>query len=450
MVFALSLAASEHPVVPPEPVPPVTDPDTVLAAATDAVTLEELRRFVLVFREVQRAHVEPVSERELMEAAIRGLLSGLDPHSDYLDQDELQALNEDASGEYGGLGLELQVREGALRVVAAIDDTPAAKAGLQTGDLILRIDGTPLEGAALLGAVDRLRGAPGSRLQLTVQRGGETPFVVELQREVIKVSSVRTRWLAPDLAWLRISSFQYDTGADVAKAIRGLRERRAVAGLVLDLRSNPGGLLQAAVETADGFLEQGRIVSTRGRLPVASMSFDAKPGDLLQGAPLVVLIDGGSASAAEIVAGALQDHRRAVVVGQPSFGKGSVQSILPLANGDGVKLTTARYYTPQDRSIQAEGIVPDVELPDVHFERVAPVAATRRTREADLAGRLDSASPHAAVAASDQESQGAGNDYALNEALHILRALVRAGTYSYDPAQPPALDQAAPAGAAHP
>lgn len=391
--------------------------------AEDAVTIEELRRFALVFREVQRSYVEPVTERQLMEAAIRGLLGRLDPHSTYLDQAQLGQLNEDATGSYAGLGLEVQVRDGALRIVAAIDDTPAAQAGLKTGDVIARIDGAPLEGEALYDAVDSMRGDPGSQVTLTILRDGADPFEVTLTRELVRVDSVRARWLDPGIAYLRIATFQADTAASLNRQLDLLGKQQAPRGLVLDLRSNPGGLLQAAVAVVDAFVEKGAIVSTRGRQPVASMSFSASPGDLLKGAPIVVLIDNGSASASEIVAGALQDLDRALVVGQRSFGKGSVQSILPLANGDGVKLTTARYYTPDDRSIQAEGIVPDIELPDAEFRRSA--GGLRRTTEADLRNHLGNAGAGAAAAKPAAPAiEGPGDDYALTEATHILKALI--------------------------
>jgi carboxyl-terminal processing protease len=420
LLFPLALSAT--PVAPPERVEPA-EPEAA-ALQTDDVTVEELRRFALVFREVQRSYVEPVSERQLMEAAIRGLLTGLDPHSAYLDQDELGSLNEDATGAYGGLGLEVQVRDGVLRVVAAIDDTPAALGGLKSGDVIVGIDGTPLEGDVMSRAVDRLRGTPGTEITLTVMREAADPFDVTLKREIIKVSSVRSRWLSERIGYVRISTFQSDTATALTRAVQKLQKPIPLDGLVLDLRSNPGGLLQAAVGVVDAFVERGQIVSTRGRQPVAAMQFSAEPGDLLNGAPLVVLIDGGSASASEIVAGALQDHRRGLIVGQRSFGKGSVQSVLPLANGDGVKLTTARYYTPSDRSIQAQGIVPDVELPDVEFKRSE--SGPRLTSEADLAGHLGggTATTERKSAAAQPTVEGPGDDYALTEASHIIRALV--------------------------
>lgn len=435
LIFPLTLAASPMAVDTVPAADLIAEPAHIAAAdpasqaeraadeALDAVTVEELRRFALVFREVQRSHVEPVSEQQLMEAAIRGLLTGLDPHSAYLDKQELGALNEDASGAYGGLGLEVQVRDGVLRVVAAIDDTPAALGGLKSGDIIVRIDGTPLEGDVMSRAVDRLRGTPGTQITLTVMRDAAEPFDVTLKREVIKISSVRSRWLSDSVGYVRISTFQADTASALNRAVSRLQKSASLDGLVLDLRSNPGGLLQAAVGVADAFVERGTLVSTRGRQSLATMQFSATAGDLLKGAPLVVLIDGGSASAAEIVAGALQDHRRGLVVGQRSFGKGSVQSVLPLANGDGVKLTTARYYTPSDRSIQAEGIVPDVELPDVEFKRSN--AAQRRTSEADLPGHLERGAARQGAADTGRPTiEGPGDDYALTEALHILRALI--------------------------
>ena len=355
--------------------------------ATDEVSVEDIRVFTAVFREVQRSYVEPVSAERLMKAAIRGLLLDLDPHSGYLKKSDLQALTDDTSGRYGGLGLEVQIRAGALTVIAPIDDTPAARAGIQPGDVISRIDGIPVESENADVAIDRMRGEAGSNVELTILRAGQPAFDLTLVREVIDVTAVRGRLLAPGFGYVRVAAFQTNTAEEVAKRIAALIEKeKPLEGLVLDLRSNPGGLLDAAVEVSDLFLESGLIVSTKGRVALASSEFTASPGDVLLGAPLVVLVDGGSASASEIVAGALQDRKRALILGQRSFGKGSVQSVLPLASGEAIKLTTALYYTPNGRSIQAEGIEPDVLLQPSELRPVGE--RDRYVSEADLPGHL--------------------------------------------------------------
>lgn len=338
-----------------------SDDPAAAETAPSRVPLEEIRRYVAVFNAVRDAYVEPVEDRALMQAAIRGLLLDLDPHSTYFDSADAAAFDEQASGSYAGIGVELmQQPDNTLRVIAPIDETPAARAGIRAGDLIVAIDGQPIGG---LDAMEPLRGEPGTALVLTLLRDGTAkPFDVSLVREVIRVASVRSRMLEPGFGYIRISTFQADTGADFQRNLDRLQASARLQGLVLDLRSNPGGLLVSAVQVADHLLERGNIVSTRGRIPVSDSSFEATPGDGLGGAPLVVLVDAGSASAAEVLAGALRDNQRARVVGSRTFGKGSVQTVLPLDNGDSVKLTTARYYTPDGRSIQASGIVPDVVL----------------------------------------------------------------------------------------
>ncbi len=399
-------------------------------AATDEVSIEDIRVFTAVFREVQRSYVEPVSAEQLMKSAIRGLLLDLDPHSAYLRKDDLQALTDDTSGRYGGLGIEVQVRAGVLTVIAPIDDTPAARAGIQPGDVISRIDGIPVESENADVAIDRMRGEAGTEVKITVIRAGQPAFDLTLVREVIDVTAVRGRLLAPGFGYVRVAAFQTNTAEEIAKRIGALIEPgKPLEGLVLDLRSNPGGLLDAAVDVSDLFLDTGVIVSTKGRVAMSSAEFTAQPGDVLKGAPLVVLVDGGSASASEIVAGALQDSRRALILGQRTFGKGSVQSVLPLASGEAIKLTTALYYTPSGRSIQAEGIEPDVLL---QAAELRPLGDRERVTEADLPGHLDNgnndtAEPEpeattAVVPASDPK-----RDFVLSEALNILRALARWG-----------------------
>ncbi len=342
----------------PPVVAPSDDPDAAETAPAK-VPLEEIRRYVAVFNAVKEAYVEPVEDKKLMQSAIRGLLLDLDPHSTYFDKADSEAFDEQANGAYEGIGVELmQQPDRTLLVVSPIDDTPAAKAGIKSGDLITAIDGKPISADD---GMEPLRGAPGSKIVLTIVRdGAPKPFDVTLVRDTIRVTSVRSRLLEPGYGYLRISAFQTDTAADFQKQIDRLQQNGKLRGLVLDLRSNPGGLLLAAVQVADDLLDKGNIVSTRGRMSISDSKFDATPGDRLNGAPVVVLVDAGSASASEVLAGALRDNNRARVVGSRTFGKGSVQTVLPLDNGDSVKLTTARYYTPSGKSIQASGIVPDV------------------------------------------------------------------------------------------
>ncbi|SBV37606.1 Periplasmic carboxyl-terminal protease [uncultured Stenotrophomonas sp.] len=355
-------------------------------SVTSKVPLEEVRRFVAVYNAVRAAYVEPVDDRALMQSAVRGLLLDLDPHSTYFDKEDAEAFDEQATGAYEGIGVELLQQGDVLKVVSPIDDTPAARAGLRAGDLIVAIDDKPI---AAIEAMEPLRGPAGSQVQLTIERGDEKPFDVTVTRETIRVTSVRSKMLEPGYAYVRISTFQADTGADFQKHLAQLQAQAGgkLKGMVLDLRSNPGGLLTAAVEVADGLLDKGVIVTTRGRMAASDARFEATPGDLMQGAPMVVLVDAGSASASEVLAGALRDNQRARIVGSRTFGKGSVQTVLPLDNGDSVKLTTARYYTPSGKSIQATGIVPDVELVPTDAGRDEP-AGVADFSEARLPGHL--------------------------------------------------------------
>lgn len=358
----------------------------------ERVSLDEIRRFVSVFRAVKQAYVDPIDDETLMRAAIRGLLIDLDPHSAYLDRDASETLNEQASGAYDGLGLEvLQQPDRSLLVIAPIDDTPAARAGIQSGDIITAIDGKTIDADNADAAADSMRGEPGSKIRLTVMRETSAePLQFVLTRETIRVSSVRTELLEPGYAYLRISTFQADTGMEMGKKLKALKAKNKgpLRGLVLDLRSNPGGLLNAAVEAADTFLDEGIIVTTRGRLPYANAEFSARRGDLLDGAPIAILTDGGTASAAEVLAGALRDHQRALVMGAPTFGKGSVQTVLPMDNGDSIKVTTARYYTPNGTSIQAAGIQPDVVLGEDSLVQSRAGDQPATVRERDLPGHL--------------------------------------------------------------
>jgi len=391
--------------------------------------LEDLRTFTEVFERIKRDYVEDIDDRELLENAIRGMLEGLDPHSAYLDRSEYQELQEGTRGEFGGLGIEVGMEDGFVKVIAPIDGTPADDAGIQAGDLIVRIDGQSVKGMGLQEAVTVMRGDPGTEITLTILREGEdTPMEVTLERAVVQVQSVRQRILEDGFGYLRVSQFQSRTGDDVLEALDSLQAEAGdgLDGLVLDLRNNPGGVLEAAVEVADAFLSNGRIVYTEGRIERAEMSFSATPNDALGGAPLVVLVNGGSASAAEIVAGALQDHRRAVIMGERTFGKGSVQTILPLRDGNAVKLTTARYYTPDGRSIQAEGIEPDVDIENVRVSRAE--GGPRGMREADLPRHLRGDAEDTQEADEPAASGSlAAEDYALAEALNLLKGLTILG-----------------------
>ena len=359
------------------------DPDAVETAAAK-VPLDEIRRYVTVFNAIRQAYVDPVNDRELMASAVRGLLFDLDPHSAYLEKADAEQFDEQTRGSYDGVGVELQqLPDGTLRVIAPLDDSPAARARLRSGDRIVAIDGRMLK-TGQNDASAPLRGKAGTKVVVRVLREGlREPFDVTLVRETIRTTSVRSRLLEPGLGYLRISSFQASTAADFNRQLDALQQDAPLRGLLLDLRSNPGGLLIGAVQIADELLESGGIVSTRGRETIGDSRFDATPGDRLHGAPLVVLVDAGSASAAEVLAGALHDNKRARVVGSRTFGKGSVQTLLPLDNGDSIKLTTARYYTPSGHSIQARGIEPDVVLhPEGGQRRPAPVS------EAVLPGHL--------------------------------------------------------------
>ncbi|GAB3379749.1 S41 family peptidase [Lysobacter fragariae] len=370
-VLALALAVAILPVhaqqAPPADEPastpaPIESPDAEDTSASK-VPLDEIKRYVLVYNAIREAYVEPIDDRKLMQSAIRGLLFDLDPHSTYMEKAVAEEFDESSRGSYGGIGVELQRQDdGTLRVIAPIDDTPAARAGIKSGDVITAIDGKsfkPDEGDSS----GPLRGEPGSKVVLTIAREG-TPkqFDVTLQREIIRIASVKSRMLEPGYGYLRIASFQADTAADFERQLDKLKAQAGgkFAGLVIDLRSNPGGLLTSAVQIADSLLDKGAIVSTRGRVKISDAQFNATPGDRSGGAPVVLLVDAGSASASEVLAGALHDNGRARIVGSRTFGKGSVQTVMPLPNGDSVKLTTARYFTPSGKSIQALGIVPDV------------------------------------------------------------------------------------------
>ena len=403
--------------------------DKTAADDKGLLPLDELRTFADVFERIKQAYVEPVDDKTLLENAIKGMLSELDPHSAYLEPDEYQDLQISTTGEFGGLGIEVGVDNGFIKVITPIDDTPAAKAGVKAGDVIIKLDDTPVRGMALNDAVKLMRGKPGSIIKLTIIRAGtDKPLVIPVTRAIIQVQSVKSRMLEKDFGYVRLSQFQVHTGSDMVKAVKKMEKENGhpLKGLVLDLRNNPGGVLQAAVDVVDAFVNKGLVVYTKGRLPDSDMQFSATPGDILNGAPMVVLINGGSASASEIVSGALQDHHRAVIMGTTSFGKGSVQTVLPLHNNRALKLTTARYYTPSGRSIQAEGIVPDIHVDNA---RITPMADAERIKERDLTGHLanpndpNGSADRSANKADVADAKLAESDYQLYEALNLLKAL---------------------------
>jgi len=403
------------------------------AAVTDTEVLpyEDLRTFTEIFGRIKQDYVEPVSDKKLLEDAIRGMLSGLDPHSAYLAADEYQELKEGTTGQFGGLGIEVTMENGFIKVVSPIDDTPAQRAGLKTGDLIVKLDEQPVKGMSLTDAVKLMRGEPGSKILLTIVREGEeAPLKITLIRDIIKVKSVKNRLLEKGYGYLRISSFQSGTGEGLKESLAVLKKENGgdLKGLVLDLRNNPGGVLNAAVEVSDAFIKSGLIVYTEGRIANSEMRFNAAPDDLLNGAPIVVLINAGSASASEIVAGALQDQKRAVIMGEKSFGKGSVQTILPTSNGAAVKLTTARYFTPSGRSIQAQGIEPDVAVARVKLESLDKGEFTP-VKEADLSRHLQNGNKTEEAKKNPPDDKDKKDeplelkDYALYEALNLLKGI---------------------------
>lgn len=396
-------------------------------AAKPLLPLDELRTFVEVLDRIKTSYVEPIDDKTLLENAIKGMLSNLDPHSAYLEPEAFNDLQESTSGEFGGLGIEVGIEDGFIKVVSPIDDTPASKAGIESGDLIIKIDGQPTKGITLAESIEKMRGKPGSSILLTLVREGGQPFDVKLTRAVIKVKSVKTQLLENGYGYLRITQFQVNTGEEVGKAITKLKKDnrgKKLDGLVLDLRNNPGGVLQAAVEVADHFLTSGLIVYTKGRIANSELRFSADSADLSEQVPLVVLINGGSASAAEIVAGALQDQKRALVMGTESFGKGSVQTILPLNNDRALKLTTALYFTPNGRSIQAQGIVPDIEVTRAKLTR--DTSGSDGVREADLVGHLGNGNggpDRPSPAGSSKSERPQDDDYQVSQALNLLKGL---------------------------
>lgn len=355
--------------------------------AQDPLPLDELRLFTLIFDHIRRSYVDPVSDQLLLENAIKGMLQELDPHSDYLDASHFNSLQESTQGEFSGVGIEIGSDRGYIKIITPIDGSPAEAAGLQAGDLIIELDGKSIRGLSISEAAKLMRGPKGAPIVFTVLRQGlDKAIDVTIVRDIIKTRSVRSRIIEEEFGYIRISQFQASTGTDFAAAISKLRKQNPeLKGLVIDLRNNPGGVLQASVEVVDALVSDGLIVYTEGRLSNNNQAFSAKPGDISQGLPIVALINGGSASAAEIVAGALQDHQRAIIMGTRSFGKGSVQTILPVGDEKGIKLTTARYFTPKGRSIQAKGIEPDVVI---NRATITQLGNDDRMKEADLVGHI--------------------------------------------------------------
>nr|VFJ87440.1 MAG: carboxyl-terminal processing protease [Candidatus Kentron sp. LFY]VFJ96452.1 MAG: carboxyl-terminal processing protease [Candidatus Kentron sp. LFY] len=399
-----------------------------------SLPLEELRIFTETFGKIKSDYVEPIQDKVLLENAIHGMISGLDPHSSYLKPNEYKDLQEGTSGEFGGLGIELTMDDGFIKVIAPIDDTPAKRAGVQASDLIIRLDDKPVNGMKLNEAVKTMRGKPDTKITLTILRDGEQkPLKITITRDIIQVKSVKSKTLEPGFGYLRITQFQSKTGKSLHTALSKLKEQNqnSLKGLILDLRDNPGGVLNAAIEVADAFLKKGIIVYTEGRRDDARLEFNAKPTDILNGSPMIVLVNGGSASASEIVAGALQNHKRALIVGGKTFGKGSVQTILPMKNGDALKLTTARYFTPSGISIQATGISPDIILQDLTVTSTE-AEEYKPLKEVDLTGHLENGAKHRKndESGTDTEPVAGGSvrllaqkDYMLYEALNLLKSL---------------------------
>ncbi len=397
-------------------------PQSASTQEEKADTYRQLKLFGDVFERVRADYVEEVSDEELIEAAIRGMLSSLDPHSSYLDPKSFQDMRVQTKGEFGGLGIEVTMESGLVKVVSPIDDTPAYRAGVQAGDLVSHLDGDPILGLTLSEAVEKMRGPVNTDIVLTIRRDGQEPFDLTITRDVITVRSVRSR-LEGKVGYLRITAFNEQTTPGLEAAIEKLKEAagESLQGYVLDLRNNPGGLLDQAISVSDAFLTQGEIVSTRGRHADDAQRFNAREGDLAEGMPIVVLINGGSASASEIVAGALQDHGRAIVMGTRSFGKGSVQTIIPLSANGAMRLTTSRYYTPSGISIQATGIEPDIVVEQVRLE---PIEQGSMRREADLRGALENDNGgEEAEDEPDAPADGEVKDYQLSRALDLLQGL---------------------------
>jgi carboxyl-terminal processing protease len=408
----------------------VTQPRSVMmgssARAATSDTYRQLNLFGDVFERVRSDYVEKPDDSKLVESAISGMLSGLDPHSSYMDAKSFRDMQVQTRGEFGGLGIEVTMEEGLIKVVAPIDETPAAKAGVMANDIITQLDGEQVQGLTLNQAVEKMRGPVNTKIKLTIMRKGQDkPIEVSITRDVIRVRAVRSKIEGEDIGYIRMTQFNEQTTEGLKKAVTEITAKVSddkLKGYVLDLRNNPGGLLDQAISVSDAFLQKGEIVSTRGRNAEETQRFNARPGDLTKGKPVIVLINGGSASASEIVAGALQDHRRVTVIGTRSFGKGSVQTIIPLGSGNGaLRLTTARYFTPSGRSIQAKGISPDIEVLQDLPDDIKAKTDTSTKGEASLRGHLKAAEGSEQTGSQSYIPPDAKNDKALNMAMDLLR-----------------------------
>ena len=398
-----------------------TDDSDAKVITKSVLPLEDLRVFTKAYEHIRSSYITEMDDKTLLEHAIRGMLDELDPHSSYLDSSSFDNLQVNTKGEFGGLGIEVSMENGFIKVVTPMDDTPAARAGIEAGDLIIKIGDTPVKGLSLSQAVEKMRGPKGSPVDLTIVREGvDQPLELTVERDIIQVRSVRSELLEDSYAYIRIAQFQANTGRDALKALKKLQKKAELKGVVLDLRNNPGGLLDTSVDVSDIFLDGGLVVYTEGRMTESDFRYEAKPGDVTGGLPVVVLINEGSASASEIVAGALQDHERAVILGTRSFGKGSVQSVIPITDEKAIKLTTALYYTPNGRSIQAEGIAPDIV---VERAKITTLKKRAGVSEAQLEGRLDQ--PDSDKKSQEkEEDDGLGlakKDNQLYEAINILK-----------------------------
>ena len=390
----------------------------------DVNSYELLNLFGEVMERAKANYVEEVSDKQLIEAAINGMLTSLDPHSSYLDEKDFKYMNEQTSGKFGGLGIEITMEQGVVKIVSPIDDTPAFKAGLKPGDYITHIDGETIIGMSLNEAVDKMRGKPGTKVKLTIRRINEKPFDVTLKREEIKTQSVKTDIKDDDVFYIRIGSFSEDVDTDIKKAFEKVQKNRKepLKGIVLDVRNNPGGLLDQAVAVSSLFLDQGEVVSTRARNEEDTLRYSAKGKDITNGMPIVVIINNGSASASEIVAGALQDHKRAVIIGEKSFGKGSVQTVVPLGDYGAMRLTTAKYYTPSGRSIQATGIEPDIV---VHPAKLEEFTNDYGFSEAEYTNALENETVKDDKDKKDKKDEDKDwrLDYQLSRAVDLVKAL---------------------------
>jgi len=398
--------------------------DVGAATSNSTETYKQLNLFGEVFERVRAEYVDNVNDDSLVESAINGMLTSLDPHSNYLNTKNFNDMKVQTRGEFGGLGIEVSMENGLVKVVSPIDDTPAARAGLKPGDLITHLDGDPVQGMSLPEAVERMRGPVSSEIKLTIRREGKDPFDVKLIRATIKIQSVRSHLEGDNIAYVRITTFNEQTDVGLNNAIKNLKQQAGgkLLGVVLDLRNDPGGLLDQAVAVADAFLDKGEIVSTRGRRSEDAQRYNARPGDIAAGLPVAVLINGGSASASEIVAGALQDHHRAILLGTRSFGKGSVQTIIPLPGHGAMRLTTARYYTPSGRSIQAKGIDPDIVVEAAKIEKTPEKGEAKVATASDLKGD-DPGDGSAEQSSVDPSIIGTPADYQLARAVDMLRGI---------------------------